>query len=82
MENSKQSAFGYGYAHESSHQEVEGLTKREYFAGLAMQGLLTRVPYRHNEETDLGILESVRIAEEAVLMADTLLAALLIDNSL
>jgi hypothetical protein len=82
MENSKQSAFGYGYANESSHQEVEGLTKREYFAGLAMQGLLTRVPYRHNEETDLGILESVRIAEEAVLMADTLLAALLIDNSL
>jgi len=38
MENSQQSAFGYGYANEQSYQEVTGLTKREYFAGLAMQG--------------------------------------------
>jgi hypothetical protein len=53
------------------HQD--GLTKREYFDGLAMQGLLTRVPDRHNGETDLGVLESLRIAEEAVIMADALL---------
>jgi uncharacterized SAM-binding protein YcdF (DUF218 family) len=53
--------------------QQDGLTKREYFAGLAMQGLLTRVPYRHNGETDLGVLESQRIAEEAVIMADKLL---------
>lgn len=56
--------------------QQDGLTKREYFAGLAMQGLLTRVPNRHNGETDLGILESKRIAEEAVIMADKLLAEL------
>lgn len=64
MENSKQTAFGYGFttADGSSHVEEKGLTKREYFAGLAMQGLLTRVPNRHNGETDLGILECKRIA--------------------
>ena len=57
-----------------------GLTKREHFAGLAMQGLLTRVPNRHNGETDLGILECKRIAEEAVIMADKLLAELSIED--
>lgn len=40
MKNSEKSAFGYGYANESSHQEVHGLTKREYFAAMAMQGML------------------------------------------
>jgi hypothetical protein len=78
MENSKQTAFGYGFttADGSSHVEEKGLTKREYFAAMAMQGLLTRVPNRHNLETDLGILECKRIAEEAVIMADKLLVEL------
>ena len=53
-----------------------GLTKREYFALMAMQGLLTRVPKRFDGETDLGILESKRIAEESVIMADELIKAL------
>jgi len=53
-----------------------GLTKREYFAGLAMQGLLTRVSSRHGNELDLGILESKRIASESVYMADALLSEL------
>lgn len=53
-----------------------GLTKREYFASMAMQGLLTRVPKRLDGETDLGILESKRIAEESVIMADELIKAL------
>ena len=53
-----------------------GLSKREYFAAVAMQGLLTRVPKRHDNDTDLGVLESERIAEEAVIMADKILAAL------
>jgi hypothetical protein len=53
-----------------------GLTKREYFAGLAMQGLLTRLPKRENNERDLGILESKRIADEAVIMANELIKAL------
>lgn len=53
-----------------------GLTKREYFAGLAMQGLLTRVPKRDNDEVDLGILELKRIVEESVLASDALLEEL------
>ena len=54
----------------------DGLTKREYFASLAMQGLLTRVPKRFDGETDLGILESKIIAEESVIMANELIKAL------
>jgi hypothetical protein len=57
-----------------SEEGIENCKK--YFAGLAMQGLLTRVPKRHNGETDLGILESNRIAEESVIMADKLLEKL------
>ena len=59
----------------NSHLQ-EGLTKREYFASMAMQGLLTRVPKRFDGETDLGILESKRIAEESVIMADELIKAI------
>lgn len=59
---------------ESSHDDPScGLTKREYFAAMALQGLLTRVPNRHNGETDLGVSESKRIAEEAVIMSDELI---------
>jgi hypothetical protein len=54
----------------------DGMTKREYFAAVAMQGLLTRVPKRHDGETDLGIMESKRISEESVIMADLLIKAL------
>ena len=53
-----------------------GLTKREFFAAMAMQGLLTRLPQRHGGETDLGVIESDRIASESVIMADKLITAL------
>lgn len=56
--------------------ELQPLNKREYFAAIAMQGLLTRLPNRQNNETDLGVKESKRIAEEAVIMADELINAL------
>lgn len=39
--NGNQPAFGYGFANEQSHLEEKGLTKREYFAAMAMQGLLS-----------------------------------------
>ena len=55
---------------------INGCTKREYFAALAMQGLLTRVPKRHGDETDLGIIEARRIAAESRIMADLLIAEL------
>jgi len=57
-------------------QYSSGLTKREYFAALAMQGLLTRVPNRPNNETDLGVIELKRISEESTIMADALINAL------
>ena len=48
---------------------MKGLSKREYFAGLALQGLLAG-PYA---EVDCGI---EGLAHDAVLAADKLLAAL------
>lgn len=73
MDNGQQSAFAC--VSETTHLQ-EGLTKREYFAGLAMQGLLTRVPKREGGQVDLGIIECQRIAEESVIMADKLLESL------
>jgi len=62
--------------HNSEKGTQDGLTKREYFAALAMQGLLTRIPSRTGSETDLGILEAQRIAEESCIMADLIVKAL------
>lgn len=45
-----------------------GLTKREYFAAMAMQGFCSN--------TEVGNMESKRIAEFAVDQADALLAEL------
>jgi hypothetical protein len=59
MENGKQGAFAC--ASESVHQA--GLTKREYFAGLAMQGLCTT----YSEDL---------LVKRAVIVADALLAEL------
>lgn len=58
------------------HDVYFGLSKREHIAIIAMQGLLTRIPYRSGSEVHLGILESKRIASEAVYMADILLSEL------
>lgn len=46
-----------------------GLTKREYFAGLAMQGLLASWP-------ENGRLNPDKTAEHATLFSDALIAAL------
>lgn len=61
MENGKQSAFAT--ASDSRYQA--GLTKREYFAGLAMQGLA----FKFNAPDE-------KLAEWSVKMADALLAEL------
>lgn len=60
MENGKKSAFT-GIVNEA-HQH--GLTKREYFAGLAMQGMA------------MSDLKFEDMAHDAVKMADALLAEL------
>ena len=76
VENKDLPAFASVAISGNDGYQQDGLTKREYFAAMAMQGLLTRVPNRHNGETDLGILECQRIAEESVIMADKLLEVL------
>ena len=58
------------------HDYISSMTIRGHFATMAMQGLLTRTPKTHNDETDLGVIESKRIAEESVIMADALIKAL------
>jgi hypothetical protein len=62
----------HGFPTDADHAEVNsaecmGLTKREYFAGLAMQGLLASGPH----DCDLR-----GIAYDAVCAADALLKAL------
>jgi hypothetical protein len=71
MENRNKSAFGYGFANEQSHQEVTGLSKREYAAIMAMQA------------TDLEAYANAfgkdwakKVSEDAILLADELLKQL------
>jgi hypothetical protein len=61
MENGKQGAFACVDSQKQYLQE--GLTKREYFAGLAMQGLCTT----YSEDL---------LVKRAVIVADALLAEL------
>ena len=68
-----ESAFPEVQKEPREEQHSYGLNKREYFAALAMQGLLTRIPKRQGGEVDLGILEAQRIATEAVIMADKMI---------
>jgi len=68
MENSKQSAFPI-----PCEQAIgTGLTKREYFAGLAMQGLCASGQY---EDKDKQLIID-GLAEDAIGMADELLKQL------
>lgn len=71
MENGKKSAFT-GIVNEA-HQH--GLTKREYFAGMAMQGLLAN-PNGGMQKGGGMTFSPVGISELAVLHADALLAEL------
>jgi hypothetical protein len=57
---------GYGYANQWSIRSEKGLTKREYFAALAMQGILAG-----KIQTD-----SILVAEYAVMYADNLIESL------
>ena len=65
MENGKQEAFGFA-AQLNNGESIysAGLTKREYFAGLAMQGMAA---------SDLTYED---IAHDSVKMADAILAEL------
>jgi hypothetical protein len=67
MENGKQSAFPLDGNH-TGHPDTIGLTKREYFAGLAMQGLSANEAFQR--------LDSKQIAEYSIRRADELLKQL------
>jgi len=66
MKNSKLPAFPVN----ASIPMHEGLTKREYFAGLAMSGILSRSG-NWNQVDDFGF-----VAREALIHADNLLKEL------
>lgn len=72
MENGKQGAFS-SVDLENQHFQV-GLTKREYFAGLAMQGLLSI--YDPQKDITPYIRNAKDMAELAVKSADELLKQL------
>ena len=65
MKNSEKSAFAFGMANEQSNHFEEGLSKRECFAGLAMQALIAR-----------NNVSNERIANDAIEIADELLKQL------
>ena len=73
MENGKQAAFGA--ASEVWHQL--GLTKREYFAGLSMQGLLSNPELIKSGSFDfISKGTEKRISQIATSISDALLAEL------
>ncbi len=73
MSNSNEPAFPMGHL-TNANGEVQwsngGITKREYFAAMAMQGMLADTN-RHPERQTLGA-----IADDALAMANVILAAL------
>jgi hypothetical protein len=77
MENGKKPAFQTSIGMSNLEMESRGLTKREYFAGLAMQGILAhesffdRICHEPGENTMADVL-----ATASVKMADKLLAKL------
>lgn len=76
----QESAFPvHGSANDDPRNQIlsGGLTKREYFAAMAMQGLVNREGWAerfNNETTDGSLMETLAIA--SVKMADELLKQL------
>lgn len=78
MENKNKTAFGYGFctANGESHSESEGLTKREYIATMAMQGLLARDGWAERIISEGNSHHLKEITHAATLCADELLKQL------
>lgn len=55
---------------------MKGLTKREYFAGLAAQGIVANQEWMENAMASSGLSGSECVAKGAVNIADALLAEL------
>jgi hypothetical protein len=67
MTNGNEPAFGHGFSNEYGDHEVPGLTKREYFAAMAMQGMLANPEIEDSFKT---------ISSSAVDVADYIIEAL------
>ena len=80
MENKNKSAFGYGFANEMAHQEVTGLTKREYFALHLMSGLISNAD-RHSQEGDCQSWNYEHLSKISINAADHLLNELTNGNN-
>lgn len=60
--------------------QQDGLTKREYFTGLAMQGLLSNPEWMKEYKGEKYLMQSDIVAEVAIKTADTILAKLSIED--
>jgi len=67
-----QTAFDSNGNLKTQDKEFEGLTKREYFAGLAMQGLLSNqmITTPNNANSKLIIDFSINLADELLKQLD------------
>ena len=68
LANSPPSAFPWQYRDDTNVLIHKGLTRRQWFAGLAMQQLFTQIPTK-----GLGVPDYKAIAEAAYLMADAMM---------
>ena len=62
-----------GSEHEISYVPIGGLTKREWYAGLAMQGLMVKMRHE-NGEIENYVSEETGFAIQAFKLADAMLA--------
>lgn len=60
----------------SKEVEGHGLTKREHFAAMAMQGLLANPEHRKEYKGQTYLMESNIYSDQAVNLADALIEAL------
>ena len=81
MKNGDKSAFARPYSRDGlskfshDHYSQEGLTKREYFAAMAMQGLLAN-SFSDGSQKHLSHASFEEISKMAVHQADTILTEL------
>lgn len=76
MDNSLQPAFPIFDANGEFHNDQFGLSKREYFAGLAMQGLLANPIHAERLKVNDYWMDTETISKIALEAADALLTQL------
>lgn len=79
MKNSEKPAMPFHSNNPWSHESASGfsgLTKREHFAAMAMQGLLSNPEWMNEHEGKKYIMQDSVISEVAIKIADALLKEL------